>query len=73
MKNQFNAFQNFRRKKGVHQSEIAKHLNISKGAYSSKERGFHEFTLSEAHKISKMFGISIDEFYEMLTDWKRSV
>lgn len=50
-----------RNKRGFSQSELAAKLGISRPSYIAIEQGKRELTLSEAEKLSEVFGISIKE------------
>jgi DNA-binding XRE family transcriptional regulator len=48
-------------KAGISQADIAKRLEISRPSYISLEQGKREISLSEAKKLSDLFGISLQE------------
>lgn len=48
-----------RDKHNLTQEDMACKLNISTRAYSNKENGINDFTLSEAHKIASIFNMDI--------------
>lgn len=48
-------------KRGMTQSELALKLGMSRPSYIAIEQGKHELTLSEAEKISDIFGVSFEE------------
>lgn len=48
-------------KAGISQADIAKRLKISRPSYISLEQGKREISLSEAKKLSDLFGISLQE------------
>lgn len=50
-----------RNKRGFSQSELAIKLNMSRPSYIAIEQGKKEITLSEAKKLSEIFGVSIKE------------
>lgn len=50
-----------RNKRGFSQSDLAKRLNMSRPSYISIEQGKKELTLSEAEKLSDIFGVSFKE------------
>jgi transcriptional regulator with XRE-family HTH domain len=50
-----------RKEHGFSQLEISKKLDISRTSYISFEQGKRELTLSEAEKLTDVFGISITE------------
>ena len=45
------------------QADVAKVLGICREAYRKRENGTITFSLEEAVKLAKMFGITIEEFY----------
>jgi len=45
------------------QEKMAGILGIHEATYNRKEQGTSEFTLSEAKKISELFGITIDKLF----------
>lgn len=45
------------------QDDLAKFLGISKGSYKNKETGKTEFTMSEFYKLSKLYGVKMDEIF----------
>lgn len=50
-----------RLKANISQAEIATRLGISRPSYIALEQGKKELTLSEAQKLSNLFGISLEE------------
>lgn len=50
-----------RNKRGLSQSDIAQKLGISRPSYISIEQGKRELTLSEAEKLSELFGVTLKE------------
>jgi len=50
-----------RNKRGFSQSELATKLGMSRPSYISIEQGKKELTLSEAEKLSEIFGVSLKE------------
>lgn len=44
---------------------IADKLGISRSSFFNKVRGSYEFSLSEAYKLSRLLGVSLDEFHEL--------
>ena len=46
------------------QSDVAKRLNMHRETYRRKENKERKFTLEEAVSLSKLFGISLQEFFE---------
>lgn len=57
--NQF--IKSLREERGMSQQEIADKLGMSRPSYISVEQGKKELTLSEAQKISNIFGISLKD------------
>lgn len=54
---------NYRKSKGINQNEMADLLQISKEAYSKKERGSNDFKLSEIKKICEYFEKKFEELF----------
>ena len=53
-----------RARKNLTQEDIAKILGITTRTYASKERGEHQFTISEVYKICDYFKVSpMDIFF----------
>ena len=46
-------------------SSIADKLGISRSSFFNKVRGSYEFSLSEAYKLSRLLGVSLDELHEL--------
>lgn len=44
---------------------IADKLDISRSSFFNKVRGSYEFSLSEAYKLSRLLGVSLDELHEL--------
>lgn len=44
---------------------FAEEVGIGRSAFFMKLRGDTEFTLSEAYRMSRKLGCTVDEFYEM--------
>ncbi len=60
-KNYYKFIKELRTKKGLSQIEVAKKIGISRSSYISFEQGKAELSLSEAVKLSDMFGITLEE------------
>lgn len=45
--------------------DVASELEIGRTSLFNKMRGDFDFTLHEGYKLSRMFGCTMDEFYEM--------
>jgi len=56
-----------RESRGMSQQEIADKLGMSRPSYISVEQGKKELTLSEAQKISNIFGISLKDMETRIT------
>lgn len=52
--------------KGVSKDALANSLGISRSSFFNKVNGRNEFSLSEAFKVSRMLGISIDQLYSLV-------
>jgi transcriptional regulator with XRE-family HTH domain len=62
MSNKYAEFiKDIRNKRGFSQSEVAAKLGISRPSYISVEKDKRELTLSEAEKLSEVFGVSLKE------------
>jgi transcriptional regulator with XRE-family HTH domain len=59
--NYYKFIRELRLKKGLSQAEIAERIGISRSSYISFEQGKAELSLSEAIKLSDIFGISLCE------------
>lgn len=44
---------------------IADKLGISRSSFFNKVRGSYELSLSEAYKLSRLLGVSLDELHEL--------
>lgn len=51
--------------KGTTRDAIAYKLGISRSSFFNKLRGSYEFSLSEAFKLSRILGVSLDDFYRL--------
>lgn len=49
--------------KGTTRDAIADKIGMSRSSFFNKLRGSYEFSLSEAFKLSRILGISLDDFY----------
>lgn len=52
-----------RQERGIKQDELAKALGVSRQTISSLENGRYDPSILLAHKIAKMFGMSIEEIF----------
>lgn len=52
----------FRKSRKLTQEYLADKLNVSRPTYIQIEKGMRELTVSEAEKLSAIFGITLDEF-----------
>lgn len=50
---------------GVTRDALADSLGMSRSSFFNKLRGSYEFRLSEAHALSRILGVSLDELYEL--------
>ncbi|MEN9920494.1 MAG: hypothetical protein RL538_387 [Candidatus Parcubacteria bacterium] len=53
-----------REQRGLSQQHIADELGVSRSTYLAIEKGTKELSLSEAEKLSRFFGITIDELLQ---------
>ena len=60
-KDYYKFIKELRVKKGLSQAEIAEKLSISRSSYISFEQGKIELSLSQAVKLTDVFGISLEE------------
>lgn len=51
--------------KGTTREAIADKMGISRSSFFNKLRGSYEFSLSEAFKLSRILGVSLDDFYRL--------
>lgn len=52
-----------RQERGIKQDELAKALGVSRQTISSLENGRYDPSIHLAHKIAKMFDMSIEEVF----------
>ncbi len=52
-----------RQERGIRQDELAKMLGVSRQTISSLENGRYDPSILLAHKIAKLFGMSIEEVF----------
>lgn len=50
-----------RESRGISQSQMAEKLQISRPSYVAVEKGTKELSLSEAERLARVFGITVDE------------
>lgn len=55
----------YAKKNNETRDSIADKLGISRSSFFNKVRGSYEFSLSEAYKLSRLLGVSLDEFREL--------
>lgn len=51
--------------KGTTREAIADKMGISRSSFFNKLRGSYEFSLSEAFTLSRILGVSLDDFYRL--------
>lgn len=49
------------RRTGMTQAQLAKKMGLAPNTFSWKRRGIREFTLSEAERLCKIIGYSLDD------------
>lgn len=49
-------------------SAVADQIGISRSSLFNKLRGSNEFSLSEAFSLSRILGVSLDEFYQLANE-----
>lgn len=47
---------------------VAGQIGISRSSLFNKLRGSNEFSLSEAFSLSRILGVSLDEFYQLANE-----
>ncbi len=52
-----------RQERGIKQDELAKALGVSRQTISSLENGRYDPSILLAHKIAKLFGMTIEEVF----------
>ena len=52
-----------RQERGIKQDELAKALGVSRQTISSLENGRYDPSILLAHKIAKLFGMTIEEIF----------
>ena len=52
-----------RQERGIRQDELAKALGVSRQTISSLENGRYDPSILLAHKIAKLFGMTIEEVF----------
>ena len=65
MKTVQEAISDYVAEKNTTKDDLARSLGFGRSAFYMKLRGDSEFTLSEAHRLSKEIGCTVDELYEM--------
>lgn len=50
---------------GTTREAIADKMGISRSSFFNKLRGSYEFSLSEAFTLSRILGVSLDDFYRL--------
>ena len=58
-----NRIEETRNQKGIRQEELAKLMGVSRQTISSLENGRYNPSILLAHKISKYFGMTIEEVF----------
>ena len=58
-----NRIEEIRNAKGIRQEELAKKLGVSRQTISSLENGRYNPSILLAHKIAKLFGMTIEEVF----------
>ena len=52
-----------RQERGIRQDELAKALGVSRQTISSLENGRYDPSIQLAHKIARLFGMTIEEVF----------
>ena len=58
-----NRIESIRKEKGIRQEEFAKAMEVSRQTISSLENGRYNPSIMLAYKISKYFGMNIEEVF----------
>ena len=58
-----NRIEEIRKRRGIRQEEFAKALGVSRQTISSLETGRYNPSIFLAHKIAKLFGMTIEEVF----------
>mgnify|MGYP002517255268 FL=1 len=58
-----NKIEQIRKEKGISQDELAKKLDVSRQTISSLETGRYNPSIILAHRISKHFGMGIEQVF----------
>lgn len=58
-----NRIEEIRKARGVNQEELAKALGVSRQTISSLENGRYNPSIELAYKLSKYFGMTIEEIF----------
>ena len=58
-----NRIEEIRKRRGIRQEEFAKVLGVSRQTISSLETGRYNPSIFLAHKIAKLFGMTIEEVF----------
>ena len=58
-----NRIEEIRKERGVLQDELAKALGVSRQTISSLERGRYNPSITLAHKIAKLFKLTIEDVF----------
>lgn len=58
-----NRIEEIRKARGVNQEELAKALGVSRQTISSLENGRYNPSIELAYKLSKYFGVTIEEVF----------
>lgn len=53
-----------RRENNLKQSDVARAINIHKQTYYLKECGKREFTISEAKRLAKLYGCTLNDLFQ---------
>lgn len=58
-----NRIEEIRKERGIRQEELAKTLSVSRQTISSLETGKYNPSISLAYKVSRYFGMTIEEVF----------
>lgn len=63
----------WREVRGMKQKEVAEHLHISADAYGKMERNETQLSFHHAVLLSKLFGVSLEQFITLPADFRHAL
>ena len=52
-----------RNERNMYQHEVAKLIGINERTYSLKERSIHDFTITEARRLARVFNCTLNDLF----------